>query len=107
METQFGRKLEDIELKGGEREAAWRDVQSAFARIPDYFPGGRDGKYLTGDSVSFPDFALCAFLLFIKHISPGPNGAWEKIASWDEGRWGRYVEGFDRWMFVDNHPNYV
>lgn len=102
METRFGRKFEEIELQGEEREAAWKDVERAFKTLSAYFPQGKDGKYLTGNTVSFPDFALCGFLLFIKHISP--NDSWEKIASWDDGRWRRYVEGFEGWMSVDDHP---
>ncbi|KAF9465918.1 hypothetical protein BDZ94DRAFT_1159222 [Collybia nuda] len=103
MEGRFGKKFEEIELRGEEREAAWQDVERAFKKLSGFFPKGKNGQYLTGDMVSFPDFALCGFLLFIKNISP--NDAWEKIASWEDGKWCRYLEAFGRWMAVDRHPS--
>ncbi|KAF9465917.1 hypothetical protein BDZ94DRAFT_276696 [Collybia nuda] len=102
IEGRFGKKFEEIELQGAEREAAWKDVERALGSLSNFFPGGKGKKYLTGDVVSFPDFALCGFLLFIKNISP--DDGWQRIASLEDGKWDGYVEAFGGWMAVDHPP---
>lgn len=102
IEEMFGKKLEDIELQGPEREEAYKGLEQAFLRLSEYFPNGKDGDYITGKTISFPDFAVCGFLLFMKCISP--DDAWRRISSWEDGKWGRFLQLFEGWMAVDHHP---
>jgi hypothetical protein len=70
--------------------------------VQDAFNHNESGVFLMGHQVSCADFALCAALIFFKEISP--DDLWAGIASWDGGRWERYVDAFKDWMAVDNYP---
>jgi len=102
VEGRFGKPLEEVELKGAEREATWKELEQIMKSVEDAFKKNESGPFLMGRQVSCADFALCGALIFFKGISP--DGLWEGVASWDGGRWARYLDAFKDWMAVDNHP---
>ena len=101
IEARHGKPLEEVEVKGAEREAAWKELEQTMKFVQDAFNHNESGVFLMGDQVSCADFALCGALIFFKEISP--DDLWAGIASWDGGRWERYVDAFKDWMAVDNH----
>lgn len=101
-EAQFKKPLEDIEVKGAEREATWKELEQTMKFIQDAFDRNESGVFLMGHQVSCADFALCATLIFFKDLSP--DDLWAGIASWDGGRWERYMDAFKDWRAVDNYP---
>ena len=102
VEARHGKPLEEVEVKGAERETVWKELEQTMKLVQDAFNHNESGAFLMGHQVSYADFALCGALIFFKEISP--DDLWAGIASWDEGRWERYVDAFKDWMAVDNHP---
>ena len=48
------------------------------------------GPFVMGDTVSWADFFLSAFLMFLmyfKTILGEDSEEWKELASWNEGRW--------------------
>ena len=48
------------------------------------------GPFVMGDTVSWADFFLSAFLMFLmyfKTILGEDSEEWKEVASWNEGRW--------------------
>jgi len=103
IQARFGKPLEEVELKGAEREATWKELEQIMKTVEDAFKENKSGPFLMGDQVSCADFALCGTLIFFKEISP--DGLWAGVGSWDGGRWERYLDAFKGWMAVDNHPS--
>ena len=102
IEARYGKPLEEVEAKGAEREAVWKELEQTIKFVQDAFDHNESGVFLMGHQVSCADFALCGAFIFFKEISP--DDLWAGIASWDGGRWERYVDAFKDWMAVDNHP---
>ena len=102
MEAKFGTKLEDIELRGLERQMAWIEVQNAFDALAQLF-AKTDDDFILGQHISYPDFALCACLIFMKTINS--EGGWDKIGAWNHGKWVRFLHEFEGWMAVDTSTN--
>lgn len=99
MEKLYGKPLEDIELKGDvARDQAWERLHGAFEILAGFLKKNDRGEFFMGERVSFSDFTLCAFLLFLRNTSP--DDAWVKITSWDGGRWTRYVDACREWILV-------
>lgn len=104
IEARFGKPLEEVEAKGAAREETWKELEQTMKFVQDAFDHNESGAFLMGHQVSCADFALCAALIFFKEISP--DDLWAGVASWDGGRWVRYVDAFKDWMAVDtdNYP---
>ncbi|KDR79114.1 hypothetical protein GALMADRAFT_242980 [Galerina marginata CBS 339.88] len=99
IETRFGKPIDAIEKQGAEREASFKALEQVFTMLKFAFSKNEDGDFLMGSQVSFADFALFGFLTMIKSASP--EEIYPRIISWDGGRWGRYLEGFEGWIAVD------
>jgi glutathione S-transferase len=102
FEAPDEKPLEEFEAKGAERETVWKELEQTMKFVQDAFNHNESGVFLMGHQVTCADFALCAALIFFKEISP--DDLWAGIASWDGGRWERYVDAFKDWMAVDNYP---
>ena len=102
FEARYRKPLEEVEEKGAEREATWKELEQTMKFVQDAFDRNESGVFLMGHQVSCADFALCGAFIFFKEISP--DDLWAGIASWDGGRWERYVDAFKDWMVVNNYP---
>jgi len=103
MANRFGKKYEDIEVKGPEREQMWIKGEKDFELLARCFDKNTDGgEFFNGKQVSLTDFELGGFLVYLSKISP--NDGWGRIASWQDGRWARFVKAFENCMAVDNYP---
>ncbi|KAG2110509.1 uncharacterized protein F5147DRAFT_126489 [Suillus discolor] len=98
-EAAFGRKLEDIELRGKEREAHWKKIEDAFDLLATFMrAGGTAGELFTGSNLSLADCILGGLLLTFRYTSP--DEAWIKISAWNDGKWIRYMSALEEWTTV-------
>ncbi|KAG2031814.1 hypothetical protein BDR03DRAFT_1028116 [Suillus americanus] len=90
-EAAFGKKLEDIELKGTEREELWKKIERAFDLLAT-FMRTRSGA----------DCTLGGLLLALRYDSP--DEACIKVSSWSNGKWTRYMAALSKWTTVEYYP---
>ncbi|SJK98981.1 uncharacterized protein ARMOST_02262 [Armillaria ostoyae] len=90
MREKFS-KLEAPE--GEEREKLWAITRENLGKINRWFEGSV-GEFIMGSEPCFADTAICGFLWFTMRVVGEESGEWKDIASWNDGRWGRYLESF-------------
>ncbi|KAG2353592.1 hypothetical protein BDR07DRAFT_1432771 [Suillus spraguei] len=100
IEATLAKKLEDIELKGKDREEHWKKLERAFdllAASMETRSGA--GELFTGPNLSLADCTLGGLLLALRYDSP--DEAWMKISSWSNGKWSRYMAALLKWTSVE------
>ncbi|KAG1817174.1 uncharacterized protein BJ212DRAFT_1461002 [Suillus subaureus] len=98
-EAAFGKKLEDIELRGKEREEQWKKIEGAFDLLARLMKaGGTTGELFTGSNLSLADCILGGLLLAFRYISP--DEAWIKVSAWNDGKWMRCMAVLEEWTAV-------
>lgn len=106
IEARFGVKFADLELKGSQRESTFDKLKDNFTSLLNLFGDGQEEGYLLSrDAISYPDFALGGSLMCMKTVSP--EDAWMRVSTWNGGKWNRYIQAFQRWVSVDEHPKFV
>ncbi|KAJ3533355.1 hypothetical protein NMY22_g7363 [Coprinellus aureogranulatus] len=85
------RKLEDVIPKGEEKVEAWAKVQAAFSTIASWY-AAEGGDWIMGESVSYADLVVSAYLIWIKRILKEDSDDWREVERWDGGRWKRLLE---------------
>ncbi|KAL4246827.1 hypothetical protein ABKN59_007393 [Abortiporus biennis] len=104
-EEIFGKKLEDIILGGIDSgsegaEKCWTAAQDGLNTLASWYNKNEAlGKslYLFGDSVTYADVLVAARLLFIREILGKDSKGWERIKSFDGGRWERFLNNFEKY----------
>ncbi|OAX36100.1 hypothetical protein K503DRAFT_721933 [Rhizopogon vinicolor AM-OR11-026] len=106
-EAALGKKLEDIELRGEEREEHWKKIEAAFDLLASFMQvgsglgegaGAGEIMFFAGSNPSLADCTFGGLLLMLLYDSP--DEAWIKISSWSNGRWKRYMAALEQWTAV-------
>ncbi|KAK0490053.1 hypothetical protein EDD18DRAFT_1358671 [Armillaria luteobubalina] len=79
--------------KGKEREQLWAMTRENLGKMNKWFEGSV-GEFVTGSEPCFADTAICGFLWFTRTAVGEESEEWREISSWNDGRWGRYLESF-------------
>ncbi|KAK0489720.1 hypothetical protein EDD18DRAFT_1259099 [Armillaria luteobubalina] len=79
--------------EGQEREKMWANAKENFGKMNKWFEGS-EGNFVMGNEPCFADTVICAFLLFTRTMLGEESEEWKHIASWNDGRWGKYLEIF-------------
>ncbi|KAH7915563.1 glutathione S-transferase, partial [Hygrophoropsis aurantiaca] len=98
MEAAFGKRLEDIELQGREREEAWKRIEVVFDLLSFFMQQNGGGDFFTGEKLSLADCTLGGLMIALRYDSP--DEAWGKVMSWSNRRWARYMSALEKWVFV-------
>ncbi|KIJ62249.1 hypothetical protein HYDPIDRAFT_30515 [Hydnomerulius pinastri MD-312] len=98
MEAAFGKKLEEIELKGPERAEAWKRIEGAFDFLVACMAKNEKGEFFSGQQLTLADCSLGGLLLAMKYDSP--DEALIKLKDWSGGKWGRYLSALEEWTVV-------
>jgi glutathione S-transferase len=95
-EARFGKKLEEIEPTGKEREEAWNRVRKGFD-IVDGWLQKNGGPYALGEQVSFVDFTFGGLLIWMRIVWREDSELWQDVLTWSDGRWGKYLENLQKY----------
>ncbi|KAK0489727.1 hypothetical protein EDD18DRAFT_1359326 [Armillaria luteobubalina] len=79
--------------EGEERDKLWNQAKQNLGKMNKWIEGSK-GNFVMGNEPSFADTAICAFLQFMRTMLGAESEEWKDIASWDDGRWGKYLESF-------------
>ncbi|KAJ8084347.1 hypothetical protein PM082_003116 [Marasmius tenuissimus] len=77
----FGMTMEEMYPKGEKRTVEWEKLRLGFNEVDKWL--GED-KFVMGDTLSFVDFVVAAFVLWCKILYGPDSGEWEDISSWND-----------------------
>lgn len=95
-ENRYGQKLEEFMPTGSEREETWERIKRGFDTI-DGVIQKNGGPFARGEQVSFVDFAFGGWVLWFKLIWGEESELWKDLMTWNDGRWGRYLERLEEY----------
>ena len=85
-ELSLGRPLKILE--GAEKAKEWAKFRDVMSNIDECIAKtDAKGPFVMGDTVSWADFFISAFLMYLKSILGEDSEEWKEVASWNEGRW--------------------
>ncbi|KAI0372258.1 hypothetical protein BV20DRAFT_940572 [Pilatotrama ljubarskyi] len=101
-EARFGVKLEELAPPGPKREKHWSGVQHAFHTYAQWLEtDGTDKLFFTGDKIAYADVTIAAYLVWLRVILGADSKEWADLRTWDGGRWGRFMDAFEKYETVD------
>ncbi|TFK54273.1 hypothetical protein OE88DRAFT_1642844 [Heliocybe sulcata] len=90
-------KLEDLCPRGPTRNAQLERSRAAFEVVAGWYAkAGKDKLYLMGDTPTWADIVIAAYMLGVKRIFGPDSDEWKQISSWHGGRWAKLVDALDR-----------
>ncbi|KAF8625628.1 hypothetical protein AX17_006813 [Amanita inopinata Kibby_2008] len=95
-EERFGKKIEELEPKGAEAEAAWAVLKEGYDNLDKMWQLS-EGPYVMGKTLSFMDIVVISWSLWLRNVFGKDSQRWKDIASWNDGRWGRLVESLAKY----------
>ncbi|EIW79330.1 hypothetical protein CONPUDRAFT_127368 [Coniophora puteana RWD-64-598 SS2] len=92
-EAKFGKKLEEFSALGAPRTADWAKAEEGFAQVAGWLAKNGNGPYVLGDTVSYADGVLGAWLIWAKIVTPGQGV--KDLSTWQDGRWDKYLKDLE------------
>lgn len=73
--------------KGEARKVEWAKVKDGFGKVDAWLQKGKaDGPYVMGNTVSFADLVIAAWMTWLKKIWDEESEEWRDIQTWHGGR---------------------
>jgi len=103
-EKSLGCKLEELSPPGSEKRAEqWVVAEKAFGVVASWFKAGGDGRLLLsgggpdgdGGKVTHADTYVAGVLIWLRIMLDSED--WQRVESFDGGRWKRYLAFFEKW----------
>jgi len=100
-EVAFGRTMETMVPTGADRDEEWGKIKAAFDKFDQWLQTSRtDGPYFVGKDQGFADFVLASFILWMKLIWGEQSAEWKDVATWNEGRWVKYLDSVQKYQTI-------
>lgn len=99
--SSAGIDVKDMFGSPEEQEKKWQALHECLhkiAALADEVDHGDKWLFGTADGPGYADFVLAA--AFIWFDKTGPDGGWERIKSWDGGKWAKVLENVQPFMQV-------
>ncbi|KAK0489662.1 hypothetical protein EDD18DRAFT_1359254 [Armillaria luteobubalina] len=97
LRENFGAKLEAPD--GKEREKMWARTKENLGKVNKWFEGS-EGDFVMGDEPCFADTVESAFFWLMRSTVGRESEEWKDIATWHDGRWGKYLDFFRQYEIV-------
>lgn len=86
-EISLGRPVEEVPV-GAEKEEMWAKFREGMNKMDECLTKtDLKGPFVMGDTISWGDFYIAAYLMWLKNVLGEDSEEWKDIASWNEGRW--------------------
>jgi glutathione S-transferase len=96
----LGKPLDQVKPVGEELEKTWEKVRMLFDLLESWY-GKSSGVFMVGDKPSFADFVVGGLLQGVKMIRGERSQEWEKVKSWNNGRWIMLLSDLEEYANVD------
>ncbi|KAL0961166.1 hypothetical protein HGRIS_006138 [Hohenbuehelia grisea] len=100
-EQSFGKRLEDVVPVGEVREKEWGKIKAGFETF-DGFLLKSEGEFVMGNTISWADITIVSFLIWFKRVFGETSQEWKDISSWNEGRWAKRLDAFQKYQSEEN-----
>lgn len=98
-EADFGKKLEDFVPEGEEGVQKWKAAEEGYNWLNKWLDAA-GGTFLTGDQIAYADIIVAGRLLWARIVLGKESKEWKTIAGWNGGRWGRFLQSFEKYEIV-------
>lgn len=95
FEKKLGMKVEDFYPKDEARVVAWNKWKAEVGSVAAWFR--KEDVWVMGDTPSFADFILAAFILSAKTLFGADSKEYKEILEIDGGRWGRLAKNVEKY----------
>ncbi len=95
-EKLFRRTIEEMEPLGEERVSLLNEIRKGFHNV-DRWLLRNGGPFAHGDEVSFVDFAWGGYMIWLRQVFGENSELWQDIMTWDEDRWGKYMDNLRKY----------
>ncbi|KZT27479.1 hypothetical protein NEOLEDRAFT_1176878 [Neolentinus lepideus HHB14362 ss-1] len=99
-EAAFRKKVEEICPLGPIRDEAWRKAREGLTMTAGWLQKRR-GPYIMGETISYADLHVVAWLLWVRQVKGSESEEWNRIITWDNGLWGGYIAQFGKYIRPD------
>ncbi|OBZ68988.1 hypothetical protein A0H81_11337 [Grifola frondosa] len=99
-EARFG-KLEEWSPLGPVRDAHWKAIEAGLHKVTKWLSmDGNEKLFFMGETISYADITLASFLIWIRKVLGPDSQEWKNVKRWDGGRWGKFMEAFEKYETV-------
>ncbi|KAF9479948.1 hypothetical protein BDN70DRAFT_878247 [Pholiota conissans] len=98
-EATFGKTMEDLIPKGEEGVKEWAKYKEGLGKVDAWY-AKTSGPFLMGDTVSWADFVVAAYIVWLRIIWGEDSKEWKDITSWHDGRWKGLIENLKKYETV-------
>ncbi|KAJ3833146.1 hypothetical protein F5878DRAFT_421783 [Lentinula raphanica] len=96
-------KIEDLAPRGEARVREWKKFENALVLFSKHFGRTTDeagGEFICGKEPSFADFVMAGLLQWCKEGFGSDSTEWKDIVTWQDGRWGKYIDSLENYSVV-------
>ncbi|KAI1785430.1 hypothetical protein LXA43DRAFT_1115888 [Ganoderma leucocontextum] len=97
-------KPEEFEPGSDKRAQHWAKTQEGVQQVAKWLEmDGTEKLFFMGDGVgiTYADITVAGFFMWFKKCCGEDSQEWRDIRTWDDGRWGRFMEAFDKYEVID------
>lgn len=94
----MGKTLEEIPSQDD-----WTALERGLATVGDCLDANGEGMdmLLMGDNITWADFQLASLLVWLRVATGQDSEHWAKLLELHGGRWGRFMQQFEKYESVD------
>ncbi|KAF5345756.1 hypothetical protein D9758_011899 [Tetrapyrgos nigripes] len=88
--------MEELSPRGEKKTTEWKKIEEGFDMMDQqWFEKG--DSFIMGDTVTFADFALGGYLIWMRVCFGVDSEEWKDVSSWSNGRWGRFLKSLEKY----------
>lgn len=102
-EADFGKKLEDFAPEGDAGKPTWDAAEAAFNTLNRWFTAAGtapETTFISGNQIGYADLVIAARLIWARVVFGSDSKEWATIATWNDGKWGKYLKHFEKYETV-------
>ncbi|OSC97240.1 glutathione transferase FuA class [Trametes coccinea BRFM310] len=97
-----GPEFDEISRPGPKRDEHWAGFLGGLYTITQWLEAdGTNKLFFLGDKIGYADVTVAAFLTWIRIVLGADSKEWTAVKAADGGRWGRFMEAFEKYETVD------
>ncbi|KAG6840693.1 hypothetical protein C0991_005052 [Blastosporella zonata] len=86
---------------GDAQEAGWKKVEADFGLLAGWLDKGEaDGPYILGANISFLDFAVAGYLIWMRIVWGENSQEWQNIKTWHSGKWDAFLKRLEKYETI-------
>ena len=101
-EIIFGKTLEQTTPVGAEKIAQWAKFREGLSRIDECLAKtDAKGPFVMGDTISWADFFLSGYFIYMKVVWGEESEEWTAVASWNGRRWENLLKALEEYQTIN------